>query len=66
MPSVSEKQRKFMGMELAKVRAGKKSKTGMSMMQLRDFATKAKRPKKASYSKSSPFHVPKPDKSGYY
>jgi hypothetical protein len=55
-----------MGAELSRVRAGKKAKTGMSLTQLRDFATKAKRPKKASYSKSSPFHVPKPDKSGYY
>ncbi len=40
MPSVSERQRRFMGMELAKKRAGKKTKTHMSESQLRDFAKK--------------------------
>lgn len=43
MPSKTEKQRKFMGAELARVKAGKKSKTGMSEQQLRDFAKKAKK-----------------------
>ena len=42
MPSVSEKQRRFMGMELAKKRKGKKTKTGMNESQLRDFAGKVK------------------------
>ena len=40
MPSVSEKQRKFMGWQLAQVRAGKKSKTGMNESQLAEFAEK--------------------------
>lgn len=40
MPAVSEKQRKFMGAELARKRAGKRTKTGMSEAQLADFATK--------------------------
>ena len=39
-PSTSERQRKFMGAELARKRAGKKTKTGMSEKQLRDFAKK--------------------------
>lgn len=40
MPAKSEKQRRFMGAELARKRAGKKTKTGMSTKQLREFATK--------------------------
>jgi len=38
MPPKSEKQRKFMGAELARKRAGKKTTTGMSTQQLREFA----------------------------
>lgn len=40
MPAESEKQRKFMGAELARKRAGKKTKTKMSEKQLSDFASK--------------------------
>ena len=40
MPAQSEKQRRFMGAELARKRAGKKTKTKMSEAQLRDFAKK--------------------------
>ena len=40
MPAVSEKQRKFMGAELARKRAGKKTETGMSEKQLSEFASK--------------------------
>ena len=40
MPSSSEKQRKFMGAELARKRAGEHTQTGMSESQLRDFAKK--------------------------
>jgi hypothetical protein len=45
MPAASEKQRRFMGAELARRRSGKKTKTGMSESQLRDFAMKPKRKK---------------------
>src|SRR5688500_3836870 len=45
MPAKSEKQRKFMGAELARKRAGKKTKTGMSESQLEDFAEKGKKKK---------------------
>ena len=38
MPAVSKKQQKFMGAELARQRAGKGTKTGMSEKQLKDFA----------------------------
>jgi len=41
MPAKTEKQRKFMGAELARKRAGKKTQTGMTEKQLEDFATKA-------------------------
>lgn len=41
MPSFSEKQRKFMGAELARKRERKKTKTGMSEKQLEDFASKS-------------------------
>lgn len=43
MPAVSEKQRRFMGAELARLRAGKRTRTGMSESQLRDFARKPKK-----------------------
>ncbi len=46
MPAKSAKQRKFMGAELARKRAGKKTKTGMSEKQLEDFVSKPKRKKK--------------------
>jgi hypothetical protein len=46
MPSKTEKQRKFMGAELARKRAGKKTKTGMSEEELEEFARKKKRKKK--------------------
>ena len=46
MPPKSEKQRRFMGAELARARAGKATKTHMSEKQLREFARKpAKRGK---------------------
>lgn len=46
MPAVSEKQRRMMGADLARLRAGKKTLTGMSESQLRDFAKKRKKRKK--------------------
>ncbi len=38
MPSVSKAQQGFMGADLARAKAGKKTKTGMSQQQLGDFA----------------------------
>jgi len=49
MPATSEKQRKFMGAELARKRAGQKTQTGMSEKQLEEYAKgalKEKAPKK--------------------
>ena len=43
MPAKSEKQRKFMAAELARKRAGKKTKTGMTAKQLKDFTKKNRR-----------------------
>jgi hypothetical protein len=43
MPAKSEKQRKFMGAELARKRAGKKTKTGMSEKELEKYASKKKK-----------------------
>lgn len=43
MPSVSPRQQRFMGMELARKRRGEATATGMSEAQLRDFARKAAR-----------------------
>jgi hypothetical protein len=57
MPAYTEKQRRFMGAELARKRAGKKTETGMSEKQLREFARKPKRRKRT---------VPRPDKHGFY
>ena len=45
MPPKSEKQRRFMGAELARKREGKKTETGMSEKQLKEFATKPKNKK---------------------
>ena len=38
MPAKSAKQRRYMGAELARKRAGKKTKTGMTESQLEEFA----------------------------
>ena len=38
MPAVSKKQQRFMGAELARKRAGKKTRTGMNESQLEDYA----------------------------
>ena len=38
MPSVSKKQQQFMGAELSRKRAGKKTKTHMSEGQLEEYA----------------------------
>jgi len=40
MPAKSEKQRRFMGAELARKRAGKPTRTHMNEQQLSDFARK--------------------------
>jgi len=40
MPPKSEKQRRFMAMDLRRIREGKKTKTGMNEKQLHDFAKK--------------------------
>jgi hypothetical protein len=43
MPSVSKSQQRLAGADLARARAGKKTRTGMSESQLEDFAaTKTK------------------------
>lgn len=43
MPAVSKAQQHFMGADLARAEAGKKTKTGMSIKQLKEFAgTKTK------------------------
>ena len=39
MPAKSKKQQQFMGAELARKRAGKKTRTGMSEKQLEEFAS---------------------------
>lgn len=45
MPAVTEKQRRFMGAELGRAKAGKKTKTGMTTAQLEDYAAKPKKKK---------------------
>tara|TARA_R110002020_G_scaffold91266_1_gene221827 strand:- start:252 stop:530 length:279 start_codon:yes stop_codon:yes gene_type:complete len=40
MPSKSEKQRRFMGAELSRLRSGEKTETSMSEEQLSDYAAK--------------------------
>ena len=48
MPATSEKQRRFMGAELARKRAGEHTRTGMSESQLREYAKKPKKRKRAT------------------
>jgi hypothetical protein len=43
VPAKSDKQRRFMGAELARKRAGKKTQTGMTEAQLEEFAKKPKK-----------------------
>src|SRR5215467_1162092 len=43
MPSTSEKQRRFMGADLARKRAGQATETGMTESQLEDFAKAIKK-----------------------
>lgn len=65
MPSYTERQRRFMGAELARKRAGKSTETGMSETQLREFASKPLRRKRKK--KGNPgFSMPKKDAGGYY
>ena len=61
MPAVSEKQRRFMGAELARKRRGESTETGMTEEQLSDFAHKPKhKRKKRKHS------MPRKDKHGFY
>ena len=43
MPAESEKQRRFMGADLGRLRAGQPTRTGMNEGQLRDFARKGRK-----------------------
>jgi hypothetical protein len=43
MPAKTEKQRKFFGADLARKRAGKKTRTGLSEQKLREHAKKRRR-----------------------
>jgi hypothetical protein len=43
MPAKSAKQQAFMGAELARARAGKKTRTGLRAEKLREMARKPKR-----------------------
>jgi Protein of unknwon function (DUF3008) len=51
MPAKSKAQQQLMGADLARARAGKKTRTGMSASQLEDFA--------ATKTKGLPGHVAK-------
>lgn len=43
MPAVSDRQRRLMGADYGRAKAGKRTRTGMSRSQLRDFARKPTR-----------------------
>jgi hypothetical protein len=45
MPAKTEKQRKFMGAELARKREGKKTRTDMSESELKKMASKGSKKK---------------------
>ncbi len=50
MPATSERQRRFMGSELGRKRAGEPTQTGMSETQLGDFARKPTQPRKKGFT----------------
>ncbi len=54
MPAKSERQRRFMGAELARKRRGEATETGMSESQLRDFAKKRKKKKRSRHQAPNP------------
>jgi hypothetical protein len=43
MPAVSKAQQRFFGAELARARAGKKTRTGLPIRSLKDFAATKRR-----------------------
>ena len=43
MPAKTRRQQKFFGAELARKRAGKKTRTGMTERKLKEYARKRKR-----------------------
>ena len=51
MPSKTERQRRYMGADLARKRAGKKTRTGMTENQLEDFAQKPTKKKQKGKAK---------------
>jgi hypothetical protein len=51
MPAKSVSQQRLMGADLARARAGKKTRTGMSIKKLKEFA--------ATKTKGLPMHVRK-------
>lgn len=54
MPARSKAQQRFMGAELARARAGKRTRTHMSESQLEEFATTPRRGLPAKASKPKP------------
>jgi hypothetical protein len=53
MPSKTERQRRFMGAELARKREGRETQSGMDEKQLSDFARKPVRGKKRNHARGS-------------
>lgn len=51
MPAKSERQRRYMGAELGRKRAGKRTDTGMTEAQLKDFAKKMPKMHKAMHGR---------------
>ena len=61
MPAKSDKQRRFMGAELSRKRAGKKTRTGMGESQLEDFTT----PEEKTHLETYPDPEVSPDEGGF-
>lgn len=59
MPSTSRKQQRFMGADLARARAGHKTRTGMTKAQLEEYASTPRKglPAKAKPVKPAVGHV---------
>lgn len=62
MPAVSKVQQKLMGADLARARAGKKTRTGLSLAELEKFASTPRKglpARKRARKKSNPGHANK-------
>ncbi len=65
MPAVNEAQRLLMGADLGRLRAGKKTRTGMSEAKLRHFAMKRKKKRRIGVKRKKKHQSSHSSHNGY-